>query len=319
MKLQQIEAHSLDLIKDGTHLGINFVLIGGQISTLKSLGKLKSKFSGVLTEDLIFEAGSLTKLFVGLIYSELFLSGSVGPGDRVDRFIPELKGTHSGEIELRELLTHTSGLPRLPVDLKYDNPFDPYAEYNLSDLEADLLSMNCSLRGEYLYSNLGYAILGIILERIQGSSLENCLNEHIFSKLSMSSSFLSNSDDRMVKMAQGHRKNFEVQEPWNMGIFQAAGALKSSILDLARFLEFCFDAGSDTMSNAFKLSSQVHFEDRNLRVGYGWHILPDGKLIHEGGTYGHRSLLVVSSQKQLGLAILANSCNNLDGFDKFLE
>jgi hypothetical protein len=97
--------------------------------------------------------------------------------DPVARWLPELAPAPDGigSITLRQLATHTAGLPRLPTTLGFflqmlRDPADPYARYTRDDLLADLTKMAPTTPGTFAYSNLGYAVLGLVLERASGRS-----------------------------------------------------------------------------------------------------------------------------------------------------
>ncbi|MDQ2187542.1 serine hydrolase [Alcaligenaceae bacterium A4P071] len=120
--------------------------------------------------DTIFEIGSVSKVFTTLLLGEMVARGEVTLDDRVDRYLPEGVTTpkRAGKsIRLVDLATHTSGLPRLPANLKPADLSDPYADYTPDKLYGFLSSYQLprDIGATYEYSNLGTGLLGDALAR----------------------------------------------------------------------------------------------------------------------------------------------------------
>jgi CubicO group peptidase (beta-lactamase class C family) len=120
--------------------------------------------------DTIFEIGSVSKVFTTLLLGEMVARGEVKLDDRVDRYLPEGVTTpkRAGKsMTLVDLATHTSGLPRLPGNLKPADMSDPYADYTPDKLYAFLSSYQLprDIGATYEYSNLGMGLLGDALAR----------------------------------------------------------------------------------------------------------------------------------------------------------
>src|SRR5690606_32788537 len=92
-----------------------------------------------------FETGSLTKLFTALLLADMASKGEVSLDDPAQKYLPEgatMPRRGGREITLRDLSMHVSGLPRLPDNMPYGDPADPYADYG----EAELLVFLSSFR-----------------------------------------------------------------------------------------------------------------------------------------------------------------------------
>jgi CubicO group peptidase (beta-lactamase class C family) len=125
-------------------------------------------------ESVLFEIGSITKVFTGLLLAQAVLEERLQLDDPIGPLLPaslDLAPEVAG-ITLRQLATHTSGLPRLPDNFDPANPFDPYADYGIDPLHAYLRDYRPVSAGPHLaaYSNLGTGLLGHLLERVYGQS-----------------------------------------------------------------------------------------------------------------------------------------------------
>lgn len=94
-----------------------------------------------LHERSLFEIGSITKVFTATLSAEMHVAGDVRLDDAVNRYLPphgRLRAPHGDHVTLRHMATHTSGLPRLPVNLSWKQlaSDNPYAEYSAEDLYA---------------------------------------------------------------------------------------------------------------------------------------------------------------------------------------
>ncbi len=125
---------------------------------------------GATQPDSIFEIGSITKTFTGLILAQLVEQNSVNLSDPVRVLLPP--GTVSkpigAEITLGDLATQHSGLPRLPTNLNPKDKKNPYADYTTVELYAFLAKQGLRepANAGFLYSNLGFGLLGQLLRRL---------------------------------------------------------------------------------------------------------------------------------------------------------
>ena len=75
--------------------------------------------------------GSISKVFTGEILAKFVTEGRVSLDDEIRKFIPSLVNSDAGKITLKELSTHTSGLPRIPNNMNPKDPKNPYVDYSL--------------------------------------------------------------------------------------------------------------------------------------------------------------------------------------------
>ena len=130
-----------------------------------------------------FEIGSITKTMTGMVLASLVDDGIVGRDDEIGRWLDA--GVHA-DITLMQLATHTSGLPRLSPSHLVGVP-DPYEFLTPDVAEEELRRTPWRPRdAEHDYSNFGFQILGLALERADGTAFGELLQQRVFRPLGMS-------------------------------------------------------------------------------------------------------------------------------------
>lgn len=294
----EAEAHHRSFQTDGE--GIVIAEIADAAATFGHAGKLRSEGTAV-DADTLFEIGSITKVFTGILLADAVRRGDATLEDSIAKHLPtDLLPVDSvlREVTLLDLATHTSGLPRLPSNLDEGaDPLDPYAHYSTEKLYAYLKGFrpgDFESRGKMSYSNLGVGLLGHLLERISGKPYENLARETIFEPLGMKDSFVLRRPedlpaDRAGRFATGHSGGREVPH-WHLDALAGAGAIVSTARDLARFAEGHWSEKTPPeLRSAMDLAAQPQRND----VGLCWLIGGSG-LSHDGGTGGFRSEMRLS-------------------------
>src|SRR5208283_4407870 len=118
-----------------------------------------------LDGDTVFEIGSITKVFTALLLADMAQRGEVALTDPVSKYLPKgvkMPGRNGHAIMLQDLATHTSGLPRLPSNMKPKDFMNPYADYTPELLYQFLSSYELPRDpgSKWEYSNLGAGLLG---------------------------------------------------------------------------------------------------------------------------------------------------------------
>jgi CubicO group peptidase (beta-lactamase class C family) len=279
----------------------------------ENAGLLRAGGPGV-DEDTLFEIGSITKTFTGILLADAVLGGKATLDDSIAQHLPtDLLPPESPlrKVTLLDLATHTSGLPRLPGNLgKGARQGDPYAHYAVEDLYAYLRAFKESDfkdRGKVSYSNLGMGLLGHLMERISGKPYEELIREKIFDPLEMASSFVQRGPASVPprmrdRFATGHSGG-RVVDHWHIDALCGAGAIVSSARDLMRYATAHWAPGTPE-----KLRAAMEFaaKPRRAQVGLGWFV-SEGGMHHDGGTGGFRSELRISLSNKTAAVRLMNS------------
>ena len=276
------------------------------------------KINGGLTfinnKDSVFEIGSISKVFTSTILSNLILENKIAANEQIGNTLPFKLNPFeedASKITFKSLSNHTSGLPSYPSNLDSVarlNPLNPYVEYDDSLLKEYLtteLSLQTIPNTKYEYSNLGYGLLGYLLELKTGEKYENLLQKFVFEKYNMpfSSSRKCNILNYLVK---GHDKEGEVVSNWDFNIHNATGACFSSTRDLSMFVLANFS--NDSVLN-FQRQKTFRVENNDIDLAFAWHIYRKEETkwyFHNGGTGGYRSNITMDLEKKNAVILLVN-------------
>jgi CubicO group peptidase (beta-lactamase class C family) len=268
-------------------------------------------------EHVVFEIGSISKVFTGLLLARAMHEGKLALSDTLGQRLP-IDGANAtvAAITLEQLATHTSCLPRLPDNFPEANDADPYAQYNhermFTYLRGAKLAATPPCKADY--SNLGFGILGVVLERAYTERWEDLVRAHIAKPLGMVDTVQLLNDDQRVRLATpwaGKEKNHN----WTFRAMAGAGALRSTLADMSKFADALI-AGANGPLGAFWAefakpradAAGLGAEHMGLGVMQGKYF-NDAALTHGGGTGGYRSDLTVLTQSGRAFVILASNAD----------
>jgi CubicO group peptidase (beta-lactamase class C family) len=249
-----------------------------------------------------FEIGSLTKTMTGTLLADAVIGGQVSLDDPVGRW---LDAGENADITLGELATHTSGLPRLsPSHLT--GTADPYAFLTAETAQHELRISPRRHRSDSEYSNFGFQILGLALERATRTPFDTLLSRRICTPLAMKHTGIDRAGD--ATSLQGHRAGKPVR-PWTHHL-HGAGGVVTTAEDMAAYLHACLMAPQGSLGLAIELAQRTHHRIDQLRsAGLGWALGPPGYLGYSGGTSGFRSMLGIKIIDRHAAVVLANEAS----------
>jgi len=284
-----------------------------------SFGEISAENTNTPTSDDIFEIGSLSKVFTGLVLSSLHLEGTLNINDKVSTVLTTLKGKPAGDITLLELVTHMSGLKRIPSNLTNVDLKDPYAKYTEKMLLTYLESLKEIKKPKLFswknYSNTGFGLLGYILQKKTSLSYEQLVKKYITVPLGMNDTYVVVPKEKENRLVPGHNELLNKTPYWLLlSSMNGAGALKSTASDLMLFLKANISPDSTSISEVLKFSQRPRFTNGDKGIGIAWGLkLKDGNLEgigHNGGTGGFVSDFQISLVKEKGFLYLVNTSNS---------
>ena len=264
----------------------------------------------------IFEIGSITKVFTGILLAEMAQRREVSLEDPVQDLLPRgttVPSRNGRQIRLVDLATHSSGLPRMPNNFAPADPQNPYVDYT-----EDRLYL--FLRGHQLmrdvgesaeYSNLGAGLLGHALSLRAGKPYEELVTERILGPLGMTSTRIVLSADDRVRLAQGHSASGQEVANWDLTTLAGAGGLRSTTQDMLKFLAANLDPPESSLGRAIRESQVPRFPmNETSKIGLHWIVRTTrfGRTIvwHNGGTAGYRSYIGFDPVRRHGVVVLSN-------------
>jgi len=297
-------------------------------------GNLANGDPRTLDGDTIFEIGSVTKIFTSLLLADMVNRKEVALDDPAAKYLPEhvkmperngKASSSTRPITLHDLSTHTSGLPRLPSNMKPKDLRNPYADYSVDDLYQFLSSYTLprdpgsDLEGsEFEYSNLGGGLLGHVLANRAGTDYESLIGTRITRPLSMPDTGITLSPSMQQRMATGHTGMLAPTPNWDLPTLAGAGALRSSANDMLTFLEAFLGYKETPLAPAMQAMLEVRRPLGQGNIGLGWIIMSahDREIAtHDGGTGGFRSWVGYDPKERIGVVVLSNASTPIGVFD----
>ena len=285
---------------------------------------------------------SMTKLVTATAIVQLADRGALGLDDPVGGFVRGFPSSDRGRrVTIRHLLSHSAGLAN-PIPVGWVRP----AEEPITDLHeftGRLLAKHSRLRSEpgerASYSNLGYLVLGEVVEAAGGRSYTDYVRSEILNPLGMTSTDFSYRDDMVARAATGYHPRFSVMTPllrwmvpdrifnhrvgrlWAFSHFCVQGApyggLIGTVRDAARFLRLHLGAADERSSRVLSSERIAAMQlptahGRKLDVALGWFHRRDdegagsGHWEHLGGGAGFFNTIRIYPELKLGLVAMGN-------------
>lgn len=277
------------------------------------------------SEPPLFEIGSISKSFTGVLLADMSLGGEVSLGDSVTTCLPDdaLPRWQGRPPTLEELATHRAALPNTPRALARKelafglglSGHDPWAGIDTATYH-QLVRQTRAVAPpgrRFAYSSLGYALLGDALTARAGKPYEGLLRERIGVPLGLESLTTSADDPRQLqgRSGRGHPR------PRLRDHMAAAGAIRATAPDLLGFLTARLAPPPTPPGPALELATEPRFQaSKRLAWGLGWMVLrregrPD-LTWHSGGTWGFRSFAAVSIATGTAVVALTNTARSVD-------
>lgn len=227
-----------------------------------------------------------------------------------------------------DLASHVSGLPNSGLGLYDWHPIGKAARLTGPALNLDKAAMlqqlgQASFKAEpgasYHFSNAGIALLGITLESAAKTSYEPLLNQHLLQPLQLQNTKVDISAEQRTRLAEGYNQRGRSAPSWHFHAMAPAAGLKSTVADLAQFVNVYLGNGPADWENTILEGQQARAEvdfptlEHSTQAAYGWLVTylpaprPRLAVWMNGGTAGYRAFAGFVKDEQIGLVILAGS------------
>jgi CubicO group peptidase (beta-lactamase class C family) len=261
-----------------------------------------------LTSATNFRLASITKQFTAAAILLLLEDAGLALDDPIKRWLPSLPEA-ADAVTVRHLLTHTSGL----IDYEDVIPASLTAQLHDNHVLTLLESQNTtyfSPGAGYRYSNSGYALLALIVEKVSNRSFSQFLSERIFQVLGMSNTVaheegISTVPHRAFGYSEVAGKWQRTDQSQTTAVL-GDGGVYSSLDDLARWDAALYDERllkASSLQQAFAPATRT--DDPTVEYGFGWRITGES-LWHSGETIGFRNVIVRYPKRRLTVIMLTN-------------
>lgn len=287
---------------------------GGRTVLAQAYGMADLEHDAPNTPDTVFEAGSVSKQFTAAAVLLLAQQGKLGLQDDVRKHVPELPD-YGTRITLEHLIHHTSGLRDWGAVAEiagWPRTTRIHTHDHVLDIARRQRSLNYAPGALYSYTNTGYNLLVLIVERVSGQTFQEFTRQHLFEPLGMKSTQWRDDFSRIVKgRAIAYREEdgaFHSEMPFE-NVF-GNGGLLTTVGDLLLWNENFVHGKVGGPAFLQEMQRRGHLTDgreieyaRGLFVG-SWKGVPE--VSHGGATAGYRAFLARYPEQRLSVAVLCN-------------
>jgi CubicO group peptidase (beta-lactamase class C family) len=263
--------------------------------------------------DTHYEIGSITKQFTAAAILQLQAAGKLNIDAKVSTYLPDVP--HAAEVTLRELLTHTSGLPDYFGLVSDEEATKPTTFEGLMNLVADKpLEFPPGSRARY--SNTGFIVLGHIIEVISGDSYRHYIRTHLLARAGMTRTFAVPEEPTLPTMAVGYRhaagklqRGLTIDESYS----GSAGDIVTTVDDLEKWNE-ALAGGKIVSKSDYALMMTPQFTTGGERTGYGFGLFVDAmngqpRIGHTGGSFGFTAANFYFPKQAFRVIVLTNNAD----------
>lgn len=297
-----------------------------QLVWAKGFGHADVKAKVPMTPETKFRMASHSKLFAAIAIMQLREEGKLRLDDPVERHLPWFKiapaGDDDGPITIEQLLSHSSGLQREAGDhwVSYEFPTEEQLKRLYADRKA---AFPPSVR--WKYSNLAYAVAGMVTEQVSGQKWADYVDQNIFRPLGMASSSVDKNVSGLAvpygrRMPDGTREVLPFVDARGMA---AATGVTSNLVDMAKFVSANFRRGPRggaqvVSSGSWREMHRARSVEENWQSGsgLGYDISRINNRTwtgHGGGYPGNTTMTLLQTEDKVGVIVLSNTNDSNPG------
>lgn len=293
-------------VKINSFSGSILVARNGQPLISKGYGMANIELNVPNSPDTVFRLGSITKQFTAMGIMLLAERGKLNVNDLACKYVADCPAAWQA-ITIKNLLTHTSGIPNY-------TDFPGFAKTTVSPLTtAEMVALlkdkplEFTPGEKFVYSNSGFYVLGMIIEKTSGKAYADFLQENIFTPLNMKNTAYDVSARIVKNRAAGYARQggeFVNASYMDMTIPYAAGALASTVGDLLLWDQALYDEKLVSRKTLDEIFTPV-----KNNYGYGWNIgkqFDRREISHGGGIYGFATEISRFPDDKITVIVLCN-------------
>ena len=298
-----VDEHAAPIVQDKKYATVVVGVLDGDKEEVFGFGEYAGKAPD---RDSVYEIGSVTKVFTGILLADRVKAGVVKLDDPVQKHLPDgwaMPRRDDRDITLLHLATHTSGLPRLPhgfLAAMLVHPEEPFAKFPEEALKKGLpeTKLQHAIGAHHEYSNLGTGLLGYALTHAsKAESYEALLRDRVLEPLDLSDTGITLTDSQKKRLVCGYDSKGKKQPNWDFATCGACGALRSTVGDLLKFVKANAEP-SGPLRDSLLMAQQNWRDIRPGTEEYGlsWVRFPGKKkepptIWHNGQTGGYHSFV----------------------------
>lgn len=307
-----VDEHLSPLIEAGLIPGAVVAIHADGEDSIWTIGTMNYTDDTPMRADTLFEIGSVSKLFTGVLLSDSIARGEVTLDTTVDALLPEginAKDKDGVEVTLRHLTTHSAGWPSMPPNAVYSDPDDPFAGYSREQMFRVVSNAAPkTVPGEsFEYSNFGVGLLGTLVADAAGGDYEQLVKARIFKPLGIDGITITLSDDQLKKLAPATQEGRQTKHWSSMGTLDPAGMWVADARSMLDFANANLRDDDDELDPVLRAAREPIGDSPFGKVGMNWFQALDGRSYwHNGMTGGYSSYLGVNQELGISVVVLTN-------------
>ncbi|WP_412850840.1 serine hydrolase [Chryseobacterium sp. PMSZPI] len=309
-----IRSHLKILEKENNLSGVVLIAKNGRPIYKEAFGFANLQDRVKNKPDTKFNLASINKMFTAIAIMQLVESGKISLQDKVGQYLLDYPNkTVADSVTIHQLLTHTSGMS------SFWEEYDKIAKVNFKTVSAYLplfadKKLAFAPGSDFLYSNSGYMVLGLIIEKVSGQNYFDFVKEHVYQPAKMINTDAYELDNAISNLAIGYTMSLEEPGQWKNNIFSniakgtPAGGGYSTAEDLLSFANALQNNNLLTKeSTALCTSGKVKYREGKYGYGFEENIINGHRIIgHTGGHDGIACELMIYPDLDYTVVILTN-------------
>jgi CubicO group peptidase (beta-lactamase class C family) len=293
-------------MSNSKRVGFSLGFIVNNRSYIYNYGETAPGSGKIPTAQSIYEIGSITKTFTGLLIAKAIAEGKMELTADIRKYLPEhfpnLQYPDASAVKVAYLLAHVAKFPNQSIEDPSGNQLTE--TYFLSQLHT--LKLDSLKEFKYAYSNVGYQLLGYILERIYNQPFQELVQQYIAKPLKMTHTKVSFNASDQAAILKGFNAEKVAASPMPF-TFSAPGGLRSTVNDMLKYLKYQMEAKDLDVQLTQKITSGdidrgAHAIQWAMGKLWNW----DYYYQTDGGTPGFRSFCMFYPDYQIGFIVLSN-------------
>ncbi|GJM09812.1 MAG: hypothetical protein DHS20C11_20880 [Lysobacteraceae bacterium] len=332
----QLNRQVLSALDEERLTGIVWSTVSGDEVQLGSGGHASKSPTRAMSADHKVQVGSVTKSVLAIGVLRLVTQGELSLQTNVEQLLSEVAFNNpwhaTDPVTVEHLLTHTAGLDNIRMwqfMSSFPTPSTPLSEA-FPATDKTLLKVRSRPGTQYSYSNMGYALLGMVIEKVTGQRYEAYLDDQLLAPLGMRDSsfeYLSQANQAGA-MAMGHFEN-DVAQPTVPMFLRPAGQFTTTAADMARFMRFLMGDGrvhNEPFVDQALLQALGHYADSDasragLLLGHGLAFAMRDRhgvlgQCHPGTTLGFRAYICLFPESGKGFFWAVNTDSETADYER---
>ncbi|MBQ4847446.1 serine hydrolase domain-containing protein [Pseudoalteromonas sp. MMG005] len=338
-EIEQLEKHIERVLSEEQLAGITWSVIDGNQSYVGSTGQANIATQLPMINAQKMHVGSVSKTVLAMGVLRLISTGAITLESEVTPYLSKLQLNNpwsaNTPIRVKHLLEHTAGLDNIKMRqfLSTTPTPDMPLEAAFSKNQHDLLTIRTQPGTQYSYSNMGYALLAMIIEAVTQQRYEAYLDSRLLHPLDMHDStfeFISQSGPRKDPLlAMGYHENAVMQKAVPMYL-RAAGQFTTTAPDMTKFMAFILSNGqlkgeafiqADLMA-LLAIADNTDAKKAGLPMGHGLAFATRDRhdavgMCHPGGTFGFKAYICLYPNEKKGFFYSINTDSETANTEQF--